>query len=223
MVLPDAESIRAEQNKSPEQVYNVAAVSAVDKPFYLAAKRCLDILGALVSGVIAAIPMLLIMLLIRLDSKGPAIFKQERLGTNGKPFVMHKFRSMHLDAEKNGPQWADKDDSRCTKIGRFLRKTRLDELPQLWNILKGDMSFVGPRPERECFYDYFETYIHGFRNRLVVRPGLTGWAQVNGGYDLAPEEKIIYDMEYIKKQSFVMDVKCVFKTVRLVFTHKGAR
>ena len=134
-----------------------------------------------------------------------------------------KFRSMRLDAEENGPQWADKDDPRCTHLGRVLRKSRLDELPQLWNILKGDMSFVGPRPERKCFYDEFETYIHGFHNRLIVKPGLTGWAQVNGGYDLKPEEKIVYDMEYIQSCSIGMDLKCLLKTVRLVFTHVGAR
>ena len=99
----------------------------------------------------------------------------------------------------------------------------MDELPQLWNILKGEMSFVGPRPERECFYDEFETYIHGFRNRLAVKPGLTGWAQVNGGYDLKPEQKIVYDMEYIRSRSVWIDLKCIFKTIRLVISHEGAR
>ena len=178
---------------------------------------------SLVAGMCLLLPMLVISLLIRLDSKGPVIFKQERLGKDGKPFTIYKFRSMAINAEENGPKWAKKEDDRCTKVGRILRKTRLDELPQLWNILMGDMSFVGPRPEREYFYDQFETYIHGFHNRLVVLPGLTGWAQVNGGYDLKPEEKIIYDMEYIKNQTFVMDLKCIFKTVKLVFTHKGAR
>ena len=151
------------------------------------------------------------------------IFRQERLGKDGKPFVMYKFRSMHVDAEVNGPQWAEKKDDRCTRIGSILRKTRLDELPQFFNILKGEMSLVGPRPERPYFYDQFETYIHGFRNRLVVRPGLTGWAQVSGGYDLLPEEKIVYDMEYISKMSVGMDLRCIFKTVRLIFTHEGAR
>ena len=174
-------------------------------------------------AVLGCIPMALIALLIKLDSKGPVIFRQERLGKDGKPFTMLKFRSMYDDAEQNGPQWAEKEDDRCTKIGCFLRKTRLDELPQFWNILKGDMSLVGPRPERAYFYDEFETYIHGFRNRLAVRPGLTGWAQVNGGYDLSPEEKIVYDMEYIKGRSIRMDLACIFKTVRLVFTHEGAR
>ena len=223
MVSTEIELARSEQDISLAQEYTVDAVDAVKNPVYLAAKRCLDVIGALIFGVLLMIPMLLIGLLVRLDSKGPVVFKQERLGKNGKSFIMYKFRSMYINAEENGPQWADKIDERCTRIGKVLRKTRLDEIPQLWNILKGDMSFVGPRPERECFYNQFETYIHGFRNRLVVRPGLTGWAQVNGGYDLKPEEKIVYDMEYIKKQTFFMDIKCIFKTVKLVFTHEGAR
>ena len=169
------------------------------------------------------IPMVLLGILIKIDSKGPAIYKQERLGKDGIPFMIYKFRSMTLDAEVNGPQWAEKDDDRCTKLGKILRKCRLDELPQLWNILKGEMSFVGPRPERSYFYDKFESYIPGFRKRLMVKPGLTGYAQVNGGYELRPEEKLAYDMEYIEKMSMGMDILCVIKTARLVFTHEGAR
>lgn len=203
--------------------YDIAPVELRPQPVYLAVKRGFDFIVALVAGVALLLPMLIIALIIKLDSPGPALFKQERVGKNGKIFTMLKFRSMRDNAEENGPQWADKDDCRCTKIGRILRKTRLDELPQLWNILVGDMSCVGPRPERACFYDEFETYIHGFRNRLAVRPGLTGWAQINGGYDLLPEEKIIYDMEYIEKRSIWMDLRCIFRTVRLVFTHEGAR
>ena len=108
-------------------------------------------------------------------------------------------------------------------MGKIIRKIRLDELPQLINILKGNMSFVGPRPEREIFYDEFEKYIPGFRNRLQVLPGLTGWAQVNGGYDLGPKEKLEYDMEYIQNRSLILDIKCIFKTFKVVFTHEGAR
>jgi lipopolysaccharide/colanic/teichoic acid biosynthesis glycosyltransferase len=136
---------------------------------------------------------------------------------------MYKFRSMYMDAEKYGPQWAERIDWRCTRVGRFLRKTRLDELPQIWNILRGEMSIVGPRPERAYFYEQFGTYIHGFHNRLVVKPGLTGWAQINGGYDLKPEEKIFFDMEYIEKQSLALDLECILRTVKLIFTHEGAR
>lgn len=201
----------------------IAPVQPAGKPVYLALKRFFDVLVSLVGGAVLLIPMLLIALWIRIDSPGPALFKQERLGKNGKPFTMIKFRSMRLDAEKDGPQWAKKEDDRVTKVGRIIRATRLDELPQLWNIFKGDMSIVGPRPERACFYEEFETYIQGFRNRLAVQPGLTGWAQVNGGYDLEPEEKIVFDMEYIQKRSVGMDLKCIFRTIRLIFTHEGAR
>lgn len=190
---------------------------------YTVIKRLFDVVASAALILLLCIPMGIIAVLIYLDSPGPALFRQERLGKNGEPFVILKFRSMRINAEENGPQWADKNDPRCTKLGRVLRKSRLDELPQLWNILKGEMSFVGPRPERACFYDQFETYIHGFRNRLVVKPGLTGWAQVNGGYELKPEEKIVLDMEYIKKSSVRMDLICLFRTVHLIFTHEGAR
>lgn len=190
---------------------------------YLFTKRFFDIVMSLIALILLTFPIAILALLIRIDSPGPAFFMQERLGKNGHPFMICKFRSMRLDAETNGPRWADKDDPRCTRLGKILRKSRLDEIPQLWNILKGEMSFVGPRPERACFYEEFETYIHGFSNRLLVKPGLTGYAQVNGGYDLLPEEKIIFDMEYIKNQSFLLDLKCILKTVALVFTQEGAR
>lgn len=190
---------------------------------YLVVKRSFDFFFASIGLIILAIPMAIIALIIVLDSPGAPIFKQERLGLNGKPFVIYKFRTMHMDAEKNGPRWADREDRRCTQFGMFLRKTRIDELPQLWNILKGDMSFVGPRPERQYFYEQFEKYIVGFSNRLVVVPGLTGYAQVNGGYELKPEEKIVYDMEYIEKRSVLLDLWCIVQTFRVVFSGKGAR
>lgn len=203
--------------------YTIEAVPPAKRPVYRAVKRCVDAGAALVAGIVLLIPMLLVAILIKLDSKGPVLFRQERLGLHGKPFTIYKFRTMYTDAEINGPKWAEKDDERCTRVGRLLRKTRLDELPQLFNILTGDMSIVGPRPERAYFYDQFETYIHGFRHRTAVKPGLTGWAQINGGYDLLPEEKIVYDMEYIRRQSMMMDIECILKTVSLVFTHEGAR
>ena len=190
---------------------------------YLWLKRLCDVVIAFFALAILWIPMIVIALVIRLDSPGPALFMQERLGRNGKPFIMVKFRSMCLDAEANGPRWADKNDHRCTKVGRFLRKSRLDELPQLVNVLMGEMSFVGPRPERACFYDEFEKYIPHFRQRLLVQPGLTGLAQVNGGYELKPEEKIVYDLEYIANRSVKMELHCLWKTVLVVFSHDGAR
>lgn len=219
------ENLPADQEKTerPRQEYVIEEVPVKQKPVYLTIKRSFDIIASLLGLVVLCIPMLVIGIIVRATSPGPAIYSQERLGKNGKTFVLYKFRSMYLNAEEYGPQWAKKEDTRTTKVGRFLRSTRLDELPQLWNILAGDMSLVGPRPERACFYDEFETYIHGFRHRLTVRPGLTGWAQVNGGYDLAPEEKIVYDMEYIRDRSIKMDLICIWRTIRLVFTHEGAR
>lgn len=190
---------------------------------FLFVKRLVDIIISAMGLLFLFIPMVVIGAMIRVDSKGPVIFSQERLGKNGKPFMMYKFRSMVLDAEVNGPKWADVDDQRCTKLGRKLRKSRIDELPQLFNILIGDMTIVGPRPERECFYIEFEKRIPGFKNRMVVRPGLTGHAQVNGGYSLGPEEKIVYDMEYIANRSLKMDIQCIWKTVRVIFSHEGAR
>lgn len=211
-------------NEKEKKIYVIPDIGCVErKLFYSFVKRVFDIVCSLFGLVVLIIPMLLIALMIHLDTRGTVLYKQERLGKDGKPFMMYKFRSMYLDAEEYGPQWADKVDHRCTRVGRLLRKTRLDELPQLWNILKGDMSFVGPRPERAYFYHQFETYIKGFSQRTKVIPGLTGWAQVNGGYDLKPEEKIIYDMEYIANRSILMDLKCIFMTVRIVFTGSGAR
>lgn len=190
---------------------------------YSVIKRFFDIVFSIVGLIVLIIPMIIIAIVIRIDTKGKIIFSQERLGKDKKPFIMYKFRTMYQNAEQDGPQWAEKTDGRCTKVGQVLRRTRLDELPQLWNILKGDMSFVGPRPERDYFYNKFETYIKGFSQRMKVIPGLTGWAQVNGGYDLPPEEKIIYDMQYIEKRSLLMDFKCILMTVRIIFTGSGAR
>ncbi len=206
-----------------EKTYDIPPIAPRSGFAYKFIKRAFDIMVALTIGLICAIPMAIIAVVIRLDSPGPAIFRQERLGKDGVPFIMYKFRSMYIDAESDGPQWARKNDCRVTRAGRILRDTRLDELPQLWNIFTGSMSLVGPRPERSFFYDHFETYIHGFRNRLAVKPGLTGLAQVNGGYNLTPEEKILYDMEYIEKQSAWLDLRCIFKTLKLIFTHEGAR
>lgn len=204
-------------------IYDVTEPVVCGNAVFFAVKRIMDVILSFVSGLALALPMVIIAILIKLYSPGSAIFRQERLGKDGKPFTIYKFRTMYLDAEADGPQWAKRNDCRCTPLGRFLRHTRLDELPQLWNILKGDMSIVGPRPERVCFYSEFETYIHGFRYRLLVKPGLTGLAQVNGGYDLKPEEKIMFDMEYIQKQSIELDLKCILQTINLVFTHEGER
>lgn len=218
-----SKTVETQRDQLNNQVFHVEAVTPRMPRGYAFLKRLSDIVVSLLVAILGIVPMAIIALCIKLDSKGPIIFRQERLGKDGKSFTMYKFRSMYINAEADGPKWAEKEDDRCTKVGCFLRKTRLDELPQFWNILKGEMSLVGPRPERPFFYDEFETYIHGFRNRLAVRPGLTGWAQVSGGYDLKPEEKIVYDMEYIAKMSVRMDLRCMVRTLRLIFTHEGAR
>ncbi len=190
---------------------------------YLFLKRSFDIVASFIGMLLLALPMAVIAVIIKLDSPGTVLYKQERLGKNGKPFNVLKFRSMRMDAEKGGAQWASNDDPRVTRVGNFLRKCRLDELPQLWCIFVGDMSIVGPRPERKVFYDEFAKYIDGFEQRLLVEPGLTGLAQVRGGYDLEPEEKIVYDVEYIENRSVKMDLKIMFETVAVIFSHDGAR
>lgn len=200
----------------------IEKVKPENKPVYEFIKRVFDVIASLCAIIVLAIPMGIIALVIKLDSPGKAIYVQERLGKNQKPFKVYKFRSMREDAEENGAQWAVENDTRVTKVGAFIRKVRLDELPQLFCILKGDMSIVGPRPERAFFYDKFDGYIDGFRQRTYVMPGLTGLAQVNGGYELKPEEKILYDVEYIKNRSLLLDIKIIIKTVAVVFTHNGA-
>lgn len=210
-------------DENQEIFYVEEIIDLKSKPIFNVVKRIFDIVVSLVSIIILALPMAIIAILISCETPGAPIYAQTRLGMNQKPFKIYKFRSMTDDAEKNGIQWACDDDPRVTPIGRKLRKTRMDELPQLFNILLGDMSFVGPRPERPEFYDVFDTYIDGFRQRTLVKPGLTGYAQVNGGYSLKPEEKIIYDVEYIKNRSIGMDLQCIFKTVHVVLSHEGAK
>ncbi len=206
-----------------KKTYQIESVSPAGGIFYRLVKRIFDIFVSLVVGIVALPFLLIIALLIRLDSPGKAIYIQERIGKDGKPFRMLKFRTMVEDAEQGVPVWADTEDPRCTRLGKKLRECRIDELPQLWNIFVGDMSVVGPRPERQCFYNEFEEYIHGFGNRLVVKPGLTGLAQVNGGYDLLPEEKIVYDMEYIKHRNIWLDIKIMLKTVRVICKKEGVK
>ena len=213
----------AEQFPQHERRYYIPPAEHKAGKGYLIVKRVFDMVFATIVLLLLSVPMLILLGVIAADSPGAPIYKQERLGLHGRTFTILKFRTMRLDAEKDGPKWAEENDERCTSVGRFLRNHRLDELPQLFNIIKGEMSFVGPRPERKCFYDEFEKYIDGFSNRLEAIPGVTGLAQINGGYDLLPEEKIVYDMEYINNRSVRMDAACLFKTVRIILTHNGAR
>ena len=190
---------------------------------FLFLKRVFDIVASLFAILLLAIPMVVIAACIKIDSHGTILYRQRRLGENGREFDVLKFRSMHMDAEKDGAQWAAEEDPRTTRIGSFLRKCRLDELPQFFCILAGDMTLVGPRPERPVFYDEFAKYIDGFEQRLLVKPGLTGLAQVRGGYDLDPEEKVVYDIEYIENRSVGLDLKIMLETVGVMCNHDGAR
>lgn len=209
------------ENQKRFHVEELAGVK--EKPVYERIKRAADLVLSLMALPVLSIPMAGIAVAIVLDSPGNPVYAQKRLGRYEEPFTIYKFRTMQIDAEEDGLCWASYDDPRVTRVGQILRKTRLDELPQLFNIIKGEMSIVGPRPERPEFYEVFDTYIDGFRQRMVVMPGLTGLAQVNGGYDLKPEEKIVYDMEYIKNRSVWLDLVCIFKTIRVVITGEVER
>jgi sugar transferase (PEP-CTERM system associated) len=191
------------------------------------AKRLLDVTTAAVGLMVAFPLMAIVALAIRLTSKGPVFYHQRRVGQHGRIFVVHKFRSMRPDAEAGtGPVWAVKaGDHRVTPFGSLLRRTRLDELPQLWNVLRGDMSFVGPRPERPEFVGELTKQIPFYGQRHIVRPGLTGWAQVRYTYGASVEDalqKLQYDLFYIKNMSIALDLFIIFATVKTVVLGKGA-
>ncbi len=200
--------------------------SLLPSPLYSVCKRLIDIAGVLAVAPIALPLMLLTAIAVRLDSPGPALFVQSRVGLGGQDFRIFKFRSMRVDAECDGARLAASDDDRITRVGAFIRKTRLDELPQLWNVLRGDMSLIGPRPEQRVFVDRFDREIPFYIYRHVVRPGITGWAQVMQGYAGDADEtriKIQHDFYYIKHFSLWLDILIVFKTVRIILTGWGAR
>jgi len=190
-------------------------------------KCAIDLVISIVMMILLFPVNIMVAILIKIDSKGPVFFSQERVGENRKIYRLHKFRSMVVDAEKkSGPTWAKDKDERVTRIGKFIRKWRIDELPQLWNVLKGDMSFVGPRPEREFFINKLEQIIPYYGERFTVKPGITGWAQVSYGYGASVEdavEKLNYDLFYIKNMSIFMDLMIVMRTVKTVLFGKGAR
>ncbi|MEQ8764996.1 MAG: TIGR03013 family PEP-CTERM/XrtA system glycosyltransferase [Planctomycetota bacterium] len=192
----------------------------------LAAKRAGDIFFA-VLGLILALPIIAVAVpLIKLDSPGPVFFRQKRVGQDGHIFTLLKFRSMREDAErKTGPIWATEGDTRITRIGKFIRKTRIDEIPQMLNVLKGDMSFVGPRPERPFFVEELKYEIPYYTERLTVKPGITGWAQINYPYGSSKQdalEKLQYDLFYIKNMSSFFDLFIMFSTIKVVLMRRGA-
>jgi exopolysaccharide biosynthesis polyprenyl glycosylphosphotransferase len=188
-------------------------------------KRLLDIIVSIIILVISLPITLITALAIKLDSEGPVFFTQERMGMNGKIFKMIKFRSMKKDAEKlTGPVWSQKNDPRVTRVGKIIRKLRIDEIPQFINVLKGDMSVVGPRPERPYFVEKLSQEIPYYKRRLKVRPGITGWAQVKHKYDESIEDvkiKLRYDLFYIENMSIRMDLKILFRTIFVVLFGKG--
>jgi sugar transferase (PEP-CTERM system associated) len=189
-------------------------------------KRGADILLSVVGLVLSAIPMLFTAIAVWLESGSPVIYRQERVGQHGRRFTVLKFRSMRLDAESDTPVWAREGDNRVTRVGRVIRLTRLDELPQFFNVLRGDMSFVGPRPERPYFVELLAKEIPFYHERHAVKPGLTGWAQVKYRYGASIEdatEKLRYDLYYIKHLSVVFDLTIVFDTVKVILFRKGAQ
>ena len=216
------------EKSSADVIIQIAKPVLRQKKLYLITKRVFDIVCSFLGLLILAIPMMIIALIVTIDSPGAPIFKQERLGINGKPFMIYKFRSMCLDAEENGPQWADEQDPRCTHFGQILRRTRLDELPQLYNILRGDMSFVGPRPE---LLRYTEAYEGEEKQILEVRPGITDFSSIEFisldeivGTENADEmyEKYVLQrknrlrIRYAQEVSLRTDVYLFFKTVGCV-------
>ena len=189
-------------------------------------KRLIDVAVASALLLVTAPILLLTAIAIKLDSKGPIFYSQERVGLYGKRFMVYKFRSMFTDAEKNGPQWAKKNDSRITRVGRFIRKTRIDEIPQLFCVLKGEMSMVGPRPERAHFIEKLRSEIPFYVSRLKLKPGLTGWAQVRHHYDTSIEDvhkKLRYDLYYFENMSLLLDMQILLRTIYVVLTGKGAQ
>jgi exopolysaccharide biosynthesis polyprenyl glycosylphosphotransferase len=226
-IVPDLYEILSGQART-SQIYGMPLIDIMPElmpEWEKKLKRLSDILVALILLFINSPVILITALAIKLDSKGPVFFKQERSGLNGKTFRMVKFRSMYQDAEKHtGPVWSQKNDPRITKVGRIIRKLRIDELPQMYNVLKGEMSLVGPRPERPYFVEKLSEEIPYYKRRLKVRPGITGWAQVKHKYDESIEDvkiKLRYDLFYIENMSIRMDMKILFRTVFVVIFGKG--
>jgi exopolysaccharide biosynthesis polyprenyl glycosylphosphotransferase len=226
-IVPDLYEILSGQART-SQIYGVPLIDIMPQlmpEWEKQLKRILDIFVSLIILLISSPVTILTVLAVRLDSKGPAFFSQERCGINGSVFKMIKFRSMQKDAEKSsGPVWSSKDDPRITRIGRIIRKVRIDEIPQMLNVLKGEMSLVGPRPERPYFVEMLSKEIPYYKRRLKVRPGITGWAQVKHKYDETIDDvkiKLRYDLFYIENMSLRMDFKILFRTIFVVLFAKG--
>lgn len=199
---------------------------AIDRGFFALFKRFFDLAVSLSLLIILSPLMLMTALAIRLESSGPALYSQKRVGRGGVPFTIYKFRSMTVAAKDAGSAFAIEDEFRITRIGAFIRRSRIDEIPQLWNVLRGDMSLVGPRPEQLYFVEQFLEQIPSYGIRHLVRPGITGWAQVMQGYAADTEstaEKLSYDLFYIKQSGLTMDLLIIIRTIKTIFTGFGSR
>ena len=198
----------------------------VARSSYAPAKHVVDLVLTVITAPLWLFLGAIVWAVVKLDSPGPALYHQKRVGRNEKPFTLHKFRTMSVDAEEGGPRFAALNDPRITRVGRFLRKSRLDEIPQLWNVLRGDLSVVGPRPERPVFVEEYERTIPFYSSRHLIRPGVTGWAQVNYGYaddEADTVEKLTYDLYYVKHQSVWLDLHVLGLSIWTVLTGFGAR
>jgi exopolysaccharide biosynthesis polyprenyl glycosylphosphotransferase len=226
-LIPDFYSVIGGMART-EHIYGLPLIEVLPVPmpaWEQSTKRLIDLAVSLVVLVVGLPLWTLLGALVRLTSPGPAIYRQQRVGQHGRVFTMYKFRTMHKHAEaQTGPVWATEDDPRYTPLGRWLRKTRLDEVPQLWNVLKGNMSLVGPRPERPYFVEKLAVEIPLYNRRHRVKPGITGWAQVKWHYDTSLEDvqqKVKYDLFYIENMSLRMDFKILFQTIRTAFSGQG--
>ncbi len=209
-----------------EHLNTAQSISFQTTSIYLAFKRLFDILLVILTLPLWVPVVLVTCALVKLESPGKAIFKQQRVGRRGRPFTIYKIRSMRFDSEKHGAAFAGKGDPRVTRIGAFIRKFRIDELPQFWNVLRGDMSLIGPRPEQVSFVQGFEKTIPYYQLRHIVRPGISGWAQITMGYAAGEAEtaqKLALDLYYVKRVSFVLDVLILMKTLATILTGFGAR
>ncbi len=226
-IVPDLYDIISGQARTRE-IYGFPLIDInpeIMRPWEEAAKRTMDIFTSAIILVVGIPIWLLVAFGVKITSHGPALYSQGRMGKNGVPFKIYKFRSMTIDAEKDGPKWAQKNDPRVTTFGKFIRKVHLDEVPQFWNVLKGDMSLVGPRPEREYFVEHLSREIPYYRRRMKVRPGITGLFQAMVyKYDESLDDvrnKLKYDLMYIESMSFRLDLKILFRTAYMMFRGKG--
>ncbi len=212
-------------NASVEETL-LASLSNAETSWADTTRRILDIVFSMATLLLTLPLLLLLACLIKLDSTGPALYRQERVGLHGRSFWLLKLRSMRIDAEAAGPRWAASRDPRVTRLGRILRLTRMDELPQLLNVLGGSMSLVGPRPERPCFVRHLTEIVPHFGERIRVKPGITGWAQVNYPFCATVEdarEKLAYDLYYLRHRTLVLDLRILLATAWVVVTGSGAR